>query len=153
VAISVPVFIIAAVGLSAFIVLISKLVVGLTLRVVYAVFDLLKDLFSALKQVLAKALVAKERPGYHKHHVIAKSARIALPAKLIWTQKHKLSINHPYNIANIRVPLHAFLHTILYYKAVNKLVEEANANECKTTVMVTVYTIRTLLLRLSNYYF
>lgn len=122
-------------------------------RIVYAIGEMVDDLFDALAYVLDKALSTYKRFGKNNHHIIAKAAPAASIARNIWRDDCDMDINNWRNIARIKTTLHVFLHTGGYYAAVNALVQEGYDLGGKRGVLRTVDFIRTILLTLSEFYF
>ena len=63
------------------------------------------------------AHVQRERPC-HRHHIVAKNAWRAAPARRI-LQQYGISVNDPINLVAVPVKMHASMHTSSYYAMVN----------------------------------
>ena len=92
-----------------------------------ATINLIKALEDAIEEVKEKCR-KKKKKSYKKvkHHVIAKNAARAKPARDIWRQELKQNINDTYyNIAYIYEYYHTSLHTHNYYDSINENIDEA----------------------------
>ena len=63
------------------------------------------------------ARVQRERPC-HRHHIVAKNAWRAAPARRI-LQQYGISVNDPINLVAVPAKMHASMHTSSYYAMVN----------------------------------
>lgn len=73
-----------------------------------------------MEKAKAKAKTIKT----NNHHIIAKSAKGAKPARTIWLKYY--GINDKRNLITINYNLHIFLHTQVYYNAVNTIITNAD---------------------------
>ena len=94
--------------------------------------DKLKDLLDLLSGIIASAAAkaiakGKQFGRHHKHHIIAKAALEAAPARLVYVWACKRNINGKANLVLIRDCVHMFLHNAVYYSTINALIIGAYA--------------------------
>ncbi len=111
--------------------------------------DALETLEKELKRVLSKAKDKVKTKKTHKHHIIAKGAKLAEPARNIWVNNLHYDINSNANLISLNRNLHAFLHTKVYYTAVNTIIKEAYEQKKGIGVLAAMALIRGLLYTLS----
>ncbi len=121
-------------------------------KIIYSTVEALASLIAELAAIVKKAFAARQQRTMARHHIIAKSAWRAAPARKIWVNRMGMSINDSRNIAVINQTLHYYVHTTAYYAAVNTLVT-LGYKKGKSTVLKTVKLIQSILVALSNRYF
>ena len=104
-----------------------------------------KELGRAVDAVVQRAKSKAKKKGTHKHHIIARTADRAKKARDIWTKECGQSINASINLIRISINLHAPLHTIAYYEAVNNLVGKGMKRNGKSGVVTSLIIIRFIL--------
>lgn len=116
--------------------------------------DKLKDLLDLLTSIIAAAAAkaiakGKQFGKHHNHHIIAKAALAAAPARLVYVWVCKQNINGKANLVLIRDCVHMFLHNAVYYSTINALIIGAYAAGGITGVDKMLSSIKDIL---SKYY-
>lgn len=116
--------------------------------------DKLKDLLDLLTSIIAAAAAkaiakGKQFGKHHNHHIIAKAALDAAPARLVYVWVCKRNINGEANLVLIRDCVHMFLHNAVYYSTINALIIGAYAAGGITGVDKMLFSIKEIL---SKYY-
>lgn len=86
----------------------------------------------------------------NNHHIIAQSALKALPARTIYLNHWPGEINHSRNIVTIKTSFHVGLHTDIYYRTVNDIIDYANSNGGKSGVASALSCLKVALRKVSN---
>ena len=92
--------------------------------------DKLKDLLDLLSGIIAAAAAkaiakGKQFGRHHKHHIIARGALAAAPARLVYVWLCQRDIDGEPNLVSIRDCVHYFLHNTAYYSTINLLITGA----------------------------
>ena len=137
--------------ITALIAVISQLLRDLP-KIAKAISQALEELFDALAVAVEKAKTKVQQWKKANHHIIARTAKRAEPARLIWTGRLGLGINDSRNLVPINQNLHYFVHTKQYYDMVNALVK-LGYTKGRTGVLAVVKAIRTTFLVIDDWCF
>lgn len=90
-----------------------------------------RALVDALSIPKLKSIETAQTPKheFNDHHIVARTASKALPAQKILAEAKIDRFNDPDNLVKISTKMHSFVHTDLYYNAVNGIVTYAYNNE------------------------
>ena len=85
---------------------------------------LCREIVSSINVAREKAAKKPRRNKYEKHHIVAKKAVSAKPARDVLSRVG-IKVNDPINLVSLRYNLHRHLHTKRYYYSVNSLLTSA----------------------------
>ena len=88
----------------------------------------MNDITYALSLALANAICSTKprKNKYEYHHIVAKAAKAALPARTIVNRLLAKGVENKKNKVYIKYSLHRHLHTKIYYSSVNAVVQNAD---------------------------
>ncbi len=110
-----------------------RLILGIKEKAISLICAKLKEIVKDIADVVQKTGPKYENESEH-HHIVAKSASRAQPARDILAKKDvNIGINDSCNMVWLKKHLHKSLHTKLYYDAINDIVITAYNNSSEKT--------------------
>ena len=88
----------------------------------YTAKSAINELKNTLNESISKAKKKPKTWDRENHHIIPQKAVRAEPARRIWVEKMKYSINDPLNMIYLNYHLHRRIHTKKYYFAINEII-------------------------------